>query len=123
MKRENIIKVGIMSKEEYKKRTIAIAKGEYIPKKDEPKVWFESIGSMSQILSSQNQELLKIIIQKRPQSLKELEELTGRAKPNLSRTLKTLERYGIVELNRINNTLIAEVKATRFSVEFGLDVA
>jgi len=123
MKRENIIKVGIMSKEEYKKRTIAIAKGEYIPKKDEPKVWFESIGSMSQILSSQNQELLKIIIQKKPQSLKELEELTGRAKPNLSRTLKTLERYGIVELNRVNNALVAEVKATRFNVEFGLNVA
>ena len=123
MKRENIIKVGIMSKEEYKKRTIAIAKGEYIPKKDEPKVWFESIGSMSQILSSQNQELLKIIIQKRPQSLKELEELTGRAKPNLSRTLKTLQRYGIVELNRVNNALVPQVKATRFQVEFGLDVA
>jgi len=123
MKREKIIRVGIMSKEEYKKRTIAIAKGEYIPKKDEPKVWFESIGSMSQILSSQNQELLKIIIEKRPQSLKELEELTGRAKPNLSRTLKTLQRYGIVELNRVNNALVAQVKATRFQVEFGLDVA
>ena len=78
---------------------------------------------MSQILSSQNQELLKIIIQKKPQSLKELEELTGRAKPNLSRTLKTLERYGIVELNRVNNALVAEVKATRFNVEFGLNVA
>jgi predicted transcriptional regulator len=123
MKKEKTIRVGIMSKEQYKKRTIAIAKGEYIPKKDEPKVWFESIGSMSQILSSQNQELLKIIIQKRPQSLKELEELTGRAKPNLSRTLKTLQRYGIVDLNRINNALVAEVKATRFRVEFGLDVA
>jgi len=48
MKRK-IIKVGIMSKEQYKKRTIAIAKGEYIPKKDEPKVWFESIKSLSQI--------------------------------------------------------------------------
>ena len=123
MKRENIIKVGIMSKEEYKKRTIAIAKGEYIPREDEPKVWFESIGSMSQVLSSQNQELLKIIIQKKPKSLKELEELTGRAKPNLSRTLKTLERYGIVELNKINNALVAKVKATRFNVEFGLNVA
>ncbi len=119
----NIIKVGIMSKEQYKKRTIAIAKGEYIPKKDEPKVWFESIQSMSQILSSLNQELLKVIIEKRPQSLKELEELTGRAKPNLSRTLKTLERYGIVELSRVNNALVPQVKATRFSVEFGLDVA
>jgi len=123
MKRKNIIKVGIMSKEQYKKRTIAIAKGEYIPKKDEPKVWFESIKSMSQILSSQNQELLKVIIENRPKSLKELEELTGRAKSNLSRTLKTLERYGIVELHKINNAIVAEVKATQFNVEFGLDVA
>jgi predicted transcriptional regulator len=93
MKKEKTIRVGIMSKEQYKKRTIAIAKGEYIPKKDEPKVWFESIGSMSQILSSQNQELLKIIIQKRPQSLRELEELTCRAKPNLSRTLNKFHFY------------------------------
>jgi len=122
MKRK-IIKVGIMSKEQYKKRTIAIAKGEYIPKKDEPKVWFESLKSMSQILSNKNQELLKIIIENRPKSLKELEKLTGRAKPNLSRTLKTLERYGIVELHKINNAIVAEVKATKFSVEFGLDVA
>ena len=60
----NIIKVGIMSKEQYKKRTIAIGKGEYIPKKDEPKVWFESIQSMSKVLSSLNQELLKVIIEK-----------------------------------------------------------
>jgi len=121
--KKKIIKVGIMSKEQYKKRTIAIAKGEYIPKKDEPKVWFESIKSLSQILSNQNQELLKIIIENRPKSLKELEELTGRAKPNLSRTLKTLERYGIVELHKINNAIVAEVKATKFNVEFGLDVA
>jgi len=121
--KKKIIKVGIMSKEQYKKRTIAIAKGEYIPKKDEPKVWFESIKSLSQILSNQNQELLKIIIENRPKSLKELEKLTGRAKPNLSRTLKTLERYGIVELHKINNAIVAEVKATKFNVEFGLDVA
>ena len=123
MRVEKTIRVGIMSKAQYKKRTIAIAKGEYIPKKDEPKIWFESLQSMSQILSSQNQELLKVIIENRPQSLRELEELTGRAKPNLSRTLKRLELYGIVELNRVNNALVPHVKATRFSVEFGLDVA
>ena len=123
MKNEKIIKVGILSKEQYKKRTIAIAKGEYVPQENEPKVWFESLQSMSQILSSQNQELLKIIIEKQPQSLRELEELTGRAKPNLSRTLKTLEQYGIVELDKINNALVPKVMATRFSVEFGLDVA
>ena len=117
------IKVGIMSLSEYKARTIAIAKGEYRPMSDEPKVWFESIKSMAQILSSENQELLKTILQKSPKSLKELEELTGRAKSNLSRTLKTLERYGIVELHKENNALVAEVKATHFKVEFGVNAA
>ncbi|WP_294891073.1 helix-turn-helix domain-containing protein, partial [Sulfurimonas sp. RIFCSPLOWO2_12_36_12] len=55
-----------------------------------------------------------------PQSLRELEELTGRAKSNLSRTLKTLQRYGIVDLNKVKNNIVPEVKATDFKVEFGL---
>jgi len=117
------IKVGIMSMELYKKRTIAIAKGEYIPKKNEPKVWFESIKSMAQILSTENQELLKVIIKNNPHSLKELENLTGRAKSNLSRTLKTLERYGVVELHKENKSLVPTVKATNFQVEFGFEAA
>jgi predicted transcriptional regulator len=119
MKLETLI-VGIMPFEQYKKRTIAIAKGEYIPKKDEPKIWFESLKSMAQILSSENQELLRIILLNNPQSLRELEELSGRAKSNLSRTLKTLQRYGIVDLNKVKNNIVPEVKATDFKVEFGL---
>jgi predicted transcriptional regulator len=117
------IKVGIMSKEEYKQRTIDIAKGIYKKKKDEPKVWFESVKSMAQVLSNENQNLLKTILHNNPQSLKELEELTGRAKSNLSRTLKTLERYGIVKLHKHNNALVPEVKATHFQVEFGFEAA
>ncbi|WP_418641066.1 transcriptional regulator [Sulfurimonas sp. ST-27] len=117
------IKVGIMSKKQYKQRTIKIAKGIYKPKKDEPKIWFESIKSLAQILSSENQELLQVILTNNPKSLKELESLTGRAKSNLSRTLKTLQRYGIVELHKENNALVPEVKATNFHVEFGLDAA
>ncbi|MDQ1340754.1 MAG: hypothetical protein QG567_1912 [Campylobacterota bacterium] len=119
MKHETLI-VGIMPFEQYKKRTIAIAKGEYIPKKDEPKIWFESLKSMAQILSNENQELLRIILLNNPQSLRELEELSGRAKSNLSRTLKTLQRYGIVDLNKVKNNIVPEVKATDFKVEFGL---
>jgi len=117
------IRVGIMSIEQYRQRTIDIAKGVYKPKKDEPKVWFESVKSMAQILSNENQELLQVILDNHPKSLKELEELTGRAKSNLSRTLKTLERYGIVELHKQNNALVPEVKATQFKVEFGLAAA
>ncbi|MEA3523474.1 MAG: helix-turn-helix domain-containing protein [Campylobacterota bacterium] len=117
------LKVGIMPWKQYKQRTLDIAKGLYKPKKNEPKIWFESVKSMAQILSNENQELLKVILENNPQSLKELEELTGRAKSNLSRTLKTLERYGIVELHKDNRAIVAEVKATHFQIEFGFKAA
>ena len=52
--KKNVMKIGILSKDEYRKRTISIAKGEYRPRKDEPKVWFESMESLGQILSGQN---------------------------------------------------------------------
>jgi ADP-ribose pyrophosphatase YjhB (NUDIX family) len=34
----------------------------------EPKVWFESLQSMAQILSNENQELLKTIVEQKPAS-------------------------------------------------------
>ena len=117
---KKIMKVGIISKENYIKRTLAIAKGSYSPRRNEPKMWFESIQSMSQILSTENQELLRTIISNKPGSITELEGITNRKKSNLSRTLRTLEKYGIVELNKIKGKIIPKVKATDFRVEFGL---
>lgn len=90
------LKVGIATLEQYKKRTLAIARGEYIPAKDEPRVWFQSLETMSQVLSDKNRALLGLIAKTQPQSLTELAETTGRAKSNLSRTLRTMERYGLV---------------------------
>jgi len=37
------IKIGIMSQKEIRARTLAIARGEYKPRPDEPKIWFTSI--------------------------------------------------------------------------------
>jgi len=115
-----VMTVGIISKEDYIKRTMAIAKGTYKPRKDEPKIWFESLNSMSQVLSSENQKLLKVIIEHKPMSLAELEKISDRKKSNLSRTLKTLERYGIVELPKKEGRLVPKVIATDFKVQFGL---
>ena len=116
----NILKVGILSRSEYRKRTIAIAKGEYTPKKDDPKIWFESLQSMAQVLSNDNQDLLRVILEKKPSSIKELGNVTGRKSSNLSRTLKLMARYGIVELEKEQKTIRPIVKATSFKVEFGL---
>ena len=115
--------VGIMTREAYRQRTLAIARGEYHPRKHEPEIWFESLKSMAQILSNENRALLKIILDKKPASLAELEALSGRKKSNLSRTLKRLEGYGIVTLHREKNRVVAEVMATEFKVSFDLDDA
>lgn len=84
-------------------------------------MWFESIKSVAQVLSNENKDLLKTIINHNPGSISELEELTHRKKSNLSRTLKTLERYGIVELVKDKGKVIPKVKATNFQVEFSLE--
>ena len=109
-----------MSREGYQKRTIAIAKGEYKPSRNEPRIWFESLESMAQILSGKNRELLKQIQEHRPQSLKQLEALSGRKKSNLSRTLKTMSNYGLVELTRKKGMVQPVVKASDFQVEFSI---
>jgi predicted transcriptional regulator len=64
-----------------------------------PRIWFESVESMAQILSTRNRELLRTIKECNPQSLTELAIASGRRISNLSRTLKSLEKYGIVELS------------------------
>ncbi len=119
--KKNVIKVGIISQDEYKQRTIAIAKGEYRPGRHEPKIWFESLHSMAQVLNNDNQKLLEIILEKKPGSLKELAEVSGRKESNLSRTLRTMNRYGIVELIKNKRAIKPIVKATDFKVEFGLN--
>lgn len=64
-----------------------------------PKAWFPSVGSFAQVLSERNRKLLALIADSEPQSLAELAEISGRAKPNLSRTLRTMARHGLVELH------------------------
>ncbi len=118
-----VINVGIIPRDEYVKRTIAIAKGEYRPKRGEPKIWFDSLRSMAEALSNDNQNLLRLIVERKPQSISELEEISGRNKSNLSRTLKMLEGYGIVSLKKVDQRLIPKVNATDFRVEFGLNLS
>jgi predicted transcriptional regulator len=94
------LRVGIASYEEMKARTLRIARGEQPAAPGEPKVWFTSTEAFAKVLSAGNRELLRTIAEKAPGSLHELARLTGRAKSNLSRTLKTMEGYGLVRLER-----------------------
>lgn len=113
------IKIGIMPYKQFKKYTMAIACGKYKPKNGEPKIWFESIETMSQVLSTKNMELLKLIKKEKPQSIKELSNLSGRQTSNLSRTLKTFSKYGVVDFIENKRMKIPVVKTTSFDIEYG----
>ncbi len=115
------LKVGIASYEQMKARTMAIARGEHAITKDEPTVWFTSIESFAKILSERNRELLALILEETPDSLTRLAELAGRSKSNLSRTLKTMSQYGLVELSEgERGTVIPQVSYDRLNLYVSL---
>jgi predicted transcriptional regulator len=97
--------IGIASRDKFKSYALEIARGKRKPQKGEPKIWFDSLESMAQVLSTRNRELLKTIKEHNPSSLKELSEVTGRSPGNLCRTLKNMEQYGIVELHKGKKTV------------------
>lgn len=110
------IVIGIMSQEEIRKRVLAIARGEYKPKANEPKIWFTSMKSLAEVLSDENRALLKVITKTKPTSITALAAITGRKPSNLSRTLKTMSNYGIVDLQHEKNQVRPVVRATEFRI-------
>ena len=115
------LKVGIASYEEMKAMTLAIARGQRKLAPREPRIWFPSTESFARVLSAGNRDLLRVIAEKAPGSLEELAQLTGRKKPNLSRTLKTMANYGLVELQRgLRGRIAPKVVHVRIALELPL---
>lgn len=73
-------------------------------------IWFDSLKSVANMLSKESQQLLKVIAEQQPQSVTELATLTGRAVSNVSRTLKTLGKYNLVEMTKSPNGLAAKLR-------------
>jgi predicted transcriptional regulator len=110
------IEIGIMPQDKIRERVLAIARGEHKPKSGEPKIWFTSMRALAEVLSDENRALLQVIKETNPQSITSLAETTGRKPGNLSRPLKTMSNYGIVEMKRERNHVRPVAKATEFRI-------
>ena len=113
---KKVVAIGIMPQEKIRARVLAIAKGKYKPKEGEPKIWFTSMRSLAEVLSDENRALLRVIRDAKPASLAALAQMTGRKPSNLSRTLKTLANYGVVEIRREKKVIRPIAKATEFLI-------
>ena len=71
------------------------------------------------LLTPQNRELLAIIRDKKPQSIAELAELTGRAQPNLTRTLGKLVAIGFVRLKNVDRRKVPKttIRSLRITID------
>jgi len=114
------LKIGIMPSDQFQRRVLDIAAGKITPKRTEPKIWFSSMKSLGEVLSDNNIRLLKLINEHHPESLGELARLSGRQTSNLSRTLKTMEKYGIVELKKHAQKVQPVIKATEFDIQYAI---
>ena len=110
------IVIGILPQDKIRERVLAVARGEYKPKLNEPKIWFTSMRSLAEVLSDENRALLREIKETSPPSISALAQTTGRKPSNLSRTLKTMSNYGIVEMRRERNQVRPVAKATEFRI-------
>ena len=110
------IKIGIMPQEQIRARVLAIARGEIKLRPSDPKIWFTSMKSLAEVLSDDNRTLLKVIRDIRPDSVTSLAAATGRKPGNLSRTLKTMSHYGIVEMRREKKLVRPIANATEFQI-------
>jgi len=77
---------------------IAVVRGELPAPPDAAEPSFESIAVVLGLLTPENRRLLATIRDRKPKSVTELARLTGRAQPNLTRTLVKLEAAGFITI-------------------------
>ena len=111
--------VKIQSHASLRQEMKAAASGKRPAPKDASGVSFDSVEALLRLLTPQNRALLAVIRDRKPQSIAELAELTGRAQPNLTRTLGKLEAVGFVRLKSVNRRKIptTAVRSLRISID------
>ncbi len=95
-----------------------VARGQKPAPTDAARPSFNSVEALVRLLTPENRRLLSLIRDRKPESITELKEWTGRAQPNLSRTLAKLEAAGLVTMKPGNDRRkIPQVRVRKITVE------
>jgi predicted transcriptional regulator len=120
--KKKVLRIGIAPLNEIAQYTRDVVAGRRRRTAEDPDIWFSSIESFAKVMSEKNRALLTTIEEKQPDSIDALAAKSGRAKSNLSRTLRTMERYGLVRLEKGEGRKLRPV-VTFGRVELTLKVA
>jgi len=81
------LSVGIASYEDMKRWTMDVASGKVKPCKDAPRIWFPSLKAAADLFTDDNRQLLRVIAERHPASISELERFSNCMPSNLSSTI------------------------------------
>ncbi|MDN5850183.1 MAG: MarR family transcriptional regulator [Nitrococcus sp.] len=95
----------------------AIARGDRPAPEDAAQPSFNSVDALMRLLTPENRELMAVLRDRRPQSIAELAEITGRAAPNLTRTLGKLEAIGLVRMEIVKRRKVPTPVVLKLRVE------
>jgi predicted transcriptional regulator len=95
----------------------AVARGERPAPGDAGKPSFSSVEAIVRLLTPDNRRLLALIRDRKPRSVAELVTITGRAQPNLTRTLAKLEAAGFITTKTIGRRKAPSVAVKKIVVE------
>ena len=95
----------------------AVARGEQAAPPDAAKLSFNSVEAVARLLTRENRALLAIIRDREPQSVAELVQMSGRAQPNLTRTLAKLEAAGFITIKSLGRRKAPSVAVKKILVE------
>jgi predicted transcriptional regulator len=95
----------------------AVARGERPAPADAAKPSFNSVEAVVRLLTPDNRQLLAIIRDRKPRSVAELVQLTGRAQPNLTRTLAKLEAAGFITMKAVGRRKAPSASIKKIVVE------
>ena len=95
----------------------AFARGERAAPADAAKPSFNSVEALARLLTPDNRRLLAVIRDRKPRSVAELAQMTGRAAPNVTRTLAKLEAAGFVTMETIGRRKAPRAMIKRIVIE------
>jgi predicted transcriptional regulator len=95
----------------------AVARGERAAPVDAAKPSFNSVEALIRLLTPENRQLLARIRDRKPGSVAELVAMTGRAQPNLTRTLAKLEAAGFIRMKPIGRRKAPSTAIKKIVVE------
>ena len=107
----------IQSLQSLREEMRAVARGERPAPPDAGRPTFESVEALLHLLTPLNRQLLATIRDRTPQSVTELAQLTGRAQPNLTRTLARLEGAGFITMKPVGRRKAPRVAVKKIVVE------